>query len=369
MRKFYLLSSSLFLFNLGAIAQSLTSSNSPQIGDTYNVITLSNTNLTTASVGSGGTGQTWDFSSFAKGSSTTETYVDPSTTPYATSYPSANLAINASGSYAYLQTNSGSVVELGAVTSTTYQGSPVTSTQTSNEIVYDYPLNYNTQQVHTFSGTTTENITGEGTITIYRTGNDTILLDGAGSLITPDGNIVTNVLREKTIQNFKDSADYSSLYSLPAGSFYSVTLTRTESYGYVISGTRSSLIAVSFTTTNTYEYTLGSGSWSGPSTINSAQYYTQGTPTGIANANTTSTNISVYPNPVTDNLNVNFGNTSCCSLELTDIIGNEVLSSANGTISISGQTATMNVSGLSKGIYILQLNGGGSIQTQKIVVD
>lgn len=73
-------------------------------------------------------------------------------------------------------------------------------------------------------------------------------------------------------------------------------------------------------------------------------------------------NITVYPNPATNNFTVNLGNDEQAHIQLYNLIGQEVY---NETIKGSTQ---VNVSNLNSGIYMLKVNYNGNVSTTKVVV-
>src|SRR6185437_1174822 len=167
----------------------------------------------------------------------------------------------------------------------------------------------------------------------------------------------------------RDSVDFSAQSSLPPGSIYTIYCEQGETYDYIINNKIDEGVSVNFIRDSSYSYQTGvGGSWSVTSTSKIIDFTVPSSVTGIANP-IASAGISVYPNPAKDVVTVNLNGIACSSAQLADITGKEVLASANGTIAMNGQTATMNVSGLSKGVYLLQLNGGSTPVVQKLVVE
>ena len=74
-------------------------------------------------------------------------------------------------------------------------------------------------------------------------------------------------------------------------------------------------------------------------------------------------NLSVYPNPATDILQVNgFNNTDHGLISILDVSGRVVMQKC-----FENGFTTLNVSKLQSGAYILQLNDGNSIQTARFL--
>lgn len=90
--------------------------------------------------------------------------------------------------------------------------------------------------------------------------------------------------------------------------------------------------------------------------------------TGVAIENALLSNVSAYPNPVTDMLNINFNNVSLkdVSLVLYDAKGQKVIEKKIGTIA-GNFTETLNMNTLSKGIYMLAVQQGENAAYIKVI--
>lgn len=73
-------------------------------------------------------------------------------------------------------------------------------------------------------------------------------------------------------------------------------------------------------------------------------------------------NITVYPNPATNHFTVNTGNDEKASIQLFNIVGQQVYSET-----FTGST-TVSVANLRSGVYMLKVNQNGKINTTKVVV-
>ena len=73
-------------------------------------------------------------------------------------------------------------------------------------------------------------------------------------------------------------------------------------------------------------------------------------------------NITVYPNPATNNFTVNLGNDEKANIQLFNIVGQQVYSET-----ITG-SAQVNVANLHSGVYMLKINQNGKSYTTKVVV-
>ncbi len=134
--------------------------------------------------GASGADVTWDFSGLVIGSTFTETYVDPASTPEAASFPTATLALVAGAGYRYrsFDANGGYYLgqALGAGSSMVVYSDP--------EVTFQFPCTYATQWVDDLFGAYPPlNL-------VYLTGTITAEADGYGTLILPYDTF-TNVLR------------------------------------------------------------------------------------------------------------------------------------------------------------------------------
>jgi hypothetical protein len=82
---------------------------------------------------------------------------------------------------------------------------------------------------------------------------------------------------------------------------------------------------------------------------------------------TNNKNVSIYPNPVKDNLNINIKDFSDeVSVKIIDINGREVF---NKNINNFNTSNTLDLSSFSSGIYVLKLSGEGLNYTEKIIIE
>jgi len=106
-------------------------------------------------------------------------------------------------------------------------------------------------------------------------------------------------------------------------------------------------------------------------TSNSMIYITVIAPTssGIEPIQTLS-NWSVYPNPVSDNLNINYylNNSTDVSINLYDMLGNKVNEIASNYESLGEHQIQWKTNNLSNGIYLLQIRVNDKITTHKISI-
>lgn len=98
----------------------------------------------------------------------------------------------------------------------------------------------------------------------------------------------------------------------------------------------------------------------------SANYMGTCGPTGVATIATADNNLTVYPNPATTVLNVKLGTvTDKATVTVYNAIGQIVLASQE----VIDNSTEINVSTLTKGVYILKVNNGKEISNTKFVIE
>ncbi|MFW5663096.1 MAG: hypothetical protein ACOCZW_05170, partial [Bacteroidota bacterium] len=188
MKKFLLLFS---LFLIPALSKSqpvLSSSSLPEIGTG---ITRYFCDTTGVNEGQGGADRSWNFSDIQKNNEPAMevTYIEPSETPYASNFPTANIAIDQDTLFSFYENSSNQIVRLGI------QGEDIKETLTDTEISLTLPFTYGDTHSDTFEGTIETTIQGTP-YTMNRSGSLTAEADAYGSITLPTGTF-NNVLRVK----------------------------------------------------------------------------------------------------------------------------------------------------------------------------
>ena len=98
--------------------------------------------------------------------------------------------------------------------------------------------------------------------------------------------------------------------------------------------------------------------------VNAAEYDISDRISSTTNLNASTSNISIYPNPVDDYITINFEKELPTTLSLLDIVG-RVIWAQTGSINNSLQ---IDMQDLSSGTYFLQFEGNGFKEMKKIVV-
>jgi hypothetical protein len=302
----------------------------PAVGDQIN-----SNGANYVSPGNAGANQTWDLSAMVSSGSGSFTYTTASSTTYASSYPNANVATNASGEYVYYKTSATTWQFYGAVTS-------VTMSYSNPEDMLRFPFTYNNSYIDTWATTFIN-----GGYTFYRTGKDSVSADSYGTLITPAGTF-TNVLRVHFVQNYQDSV-YISSTSM-------ITTYHNDEYMWYLNGNHNPIATV-------YDLTSSSGPLAQQGNYMS----------NVSGINEPSVLISynLFPNPSSENLNVNLNLKEDQKIEIKifNLSGEliEVPVSANAKQGTNDYR--INVNNLPAGIYFAEMIlNGQSTSTRRFTV-
>ncbi|MBM3452864.1 MAG: T9SS type A sorting domain-containing protein, partial [Bacteroidetes bacterium] len=75
------------------------------------------------------------------------------------------------------------------------------------------------------------------------------------------------------------------------------------------------------------------------------------------------TQVSIYPNPASEVINIHSNKLLNATVSVTDLTGKVVKNST-----ISGLNASINTSGLNNGIFFVTITDGNSVATEKVVI-
>lgn len=95
-----------------------------------------------------------------------------------------------------------------------------------------------------------------------------------------------------------------------------------------------------------------------------------GLTTGLENQNAFITDLVIYPNPSTEQVNFKFNLKTAqqINVEMTDNDGKTIRTTNFGEL--QGETAqSMNIPGLAKGVYIIRIKGEDAVETRKLIVE
>ena len=210
-----------------------------------------------------------------------------------------------------------------------------------------YPFTYLDSFDDSYSGTLTFSLA-----TANEIGSVHVVCDGYGTLHLPGGTTFSNVLRVHSTQVFTDSTD---LFGTPTIDTFNIS-----TYTWYDSGYHTAVLTISFVNQ------LGSGS----ANYELVSYAPrQITVAGVPVVNNGAPLLTVYPNPVQNELNIAYDTKTNENVRITlvDMLGREVAVIADGTSQIAQHT-TYNTAGLAKGLYILHLQSGTESITRKIEI-
>jgi hypothetical protein len=324
----------------------VTSGHNPVPGDIQKIVNCD----TNVSAGNPGANVTWNFTNLQKRDSSNINFVNPSGTPYASSFPASNVASTADNlSYNYLKTSASDLVLLGI-------GSPtVTAPLTDPQILMQYPFTY----LSTFSDNSVAQTTVSG-LTVYRKGALTATGDGWGTLNMPFGSFA-NALRVKINITYKDSVAILGV----------ISTTVQTTYYWFVPGKKFQVLEVTTTSTT-----------SGGNTTNSKSviYNPSSPPIGIIKI---SSNVPEkfelgqnYPNPFNPSTKIEFSlppleggkGGDFVKLVVFDILGREIKVLVNDNLSPGTYEAEWNASNMPSGIYYYSLVSGNFSETKKMML-
>lgn len=291
---------------------------------------------TNVTMGASGAHITWNFAAVSQiGLDSTVVYACDST-PYCSLFPGSNIAEYNLGDYTYFNTSGTRLTNMGFYTS---------GTAYVNDLKLDmlrYPLSYNNVFVDTMHF-------GSASYDDFYTEIDSVTYDGYGTLILPSGTD-TGVVRLRDVFYYKDSSS--------AG----VVMGRAESYYWYMPGFHNPILTIDYDTT---------GSATGALYVTGATYYTtKANSTGITELTSLVPSLSVYPNPVSNELHIVFNspNTSSVVISLTDVLGRTVATAYQGIACSGTNDIKYAVNDLPSGLYLVHVHSDAGNIAQKVSI-
>lgn len=227
MRKYLLIISAMVLSVTSKAQITITAADVPAPGNSFIQATDS---FPTIILGSGGANKTWNYASLATDALDTLDFVTPASTPYASQFPSSNVA-------AYMHGPSGAnflyVINNTSFTLDGFAGDGIVANLNPNELVFNYPATY---------GTTTSNtsqfdvklpftaLPGYDSLRVKSTTVKSGVVDAWGSLIIPSGTY--NTIRLKETRNVTDSMWVHGTGPFPPAGWYFAQETRDTVYRF-----------------------------------------------------------------------------------------------------------------------------------------
>lgn len=323
-------------------------------------------------IGSGGASQTWNFSTVANDFLDTTYFVDPTTLPGNTNYPTANLGMYSTSedsTWIFIDKNTNGLFVLGQ--STYIQGNltPINFAATIVTFPSTMGTNYNGNWDGSLGGYPFgQDPDGPGphgmvdSIRIYRYATVTSNIDGWGNVTTPFGTF--NSLRQVYVEMNEDSTQ-----QLVNGNWEPISAATNNLIQFVLG---SPLPEVTYDTTRTARWWTDNSAARFPvieidhDAGGNAQSvtYLNASPVGVTEEIANESGVSVYPNPAKDQITF-ITNVNASNIQVFDITGKLM-----ATHKLNSNQTTLSVTDIDNGVYfytVYDLNGA-VIGSDKFVV-
>ncbi len=233
----------LFFFGLGTLLPAqliLDQADVPVIGDFFTLHRDSNSTGVVITPPSA-VAQTWDFGDLKFNSSSSRDYIDPATTPEATLFPNANLAVDVNGLISYIEQTPTTLSIVGLAGDPFGVGLNLSAPFIPSQQIYEIPSTYGTTFNKTYG--LTSSIDGSAfmvdSVRVRRVGTINSEMDAFGMITTPTGTY--EAIREHKIETTLDSIwvqffGFETLFQ---------TLTDTiETYSWIAKETKGPIVTV-----------------------------------------------------------------------------------------------------------------------------
>jgi hypothetical protein len=334
--------------SLAQTSTTITSTALPQIGYTYNMVAdTMPAEVATFMVSAGSSSyQTWTYTTgFTTTFSNPTAFTPPSSGTNSSSFPTANVAADQQGTWAYFLINSTGMNMVGA--QTTVSGSAATVNFTPAEILIPTPYTYTSSPIQNNYTSTFTIVVSSITATVHHRARRTITPDAFGSLTTPAGTYA-NTLRVKSYEITSDS-----VYVF--GSFNQAQYDTTTTYDWLQNSADLQLL----------EIAMDKGKMK-------KVKYMQSLSTGIDTPSQLTSATTLSPNPASDVVYVQYENKSATpvKIELFDITG-KYISTLLQVDELEGKhVVPVNLYALPvpKGLYFIRLSHEGTSETLKLTI-
>lgn len=286
-----------------------------------------------------GANMNWNFSAIVQTTAVgSSTFVLPGSVASASAYPGTTL-VEDEGNSSYVFYKSASTPTT-SFESLGFESSNFSLTFTNSAMGAIWPIGFGYSNTDTYAGNVTQPVTGtlNGTINT--------VASGTGTLTMPGGAVFNNVLQVKAV----------NVVTITSGSGFSTitgTISSTE-YSYYHATQKFEVLTVSYQKQNL-------NSIAGPSVTSGASIRVNTAAiVGLKENLISSSDISLYPNPVKDVLNLesSFEN-KMNSIEIYNQLGQRVYS--------SNYENKINVSGLVSGLYMIEIKNAGGVARKKFI--
>ena len=355
MKNIYFLICFIFIINHVNAQLTLTKSfNEPVIGDFFDAKSIDTT--TTLPMNVNGVGVTWNISGVSEsGAINTNTFSPASAYPGASAtFPGLNLVKEdqTSGDLNYFKVTPTTFELIGSYTSLGVANADL-NYNTNSGILLTYPISMGYTNTDIGAGTiTTSTLSGTFTSTIQT------IADGSGTLIFNGGPSLSNCLRVKTKQRIS--------FAFLAGLF-SGTVDQTI-YNYYHSSSKHPVFTVS------YNHIVSPGlPFAGIPPIDNRQAKVEMLSTltiGLRDLITQSVVFKTFPNPATDEINIQLVLTQneTYTIEVINSLGQIVNARVLSNLNPGMHDENINVSTLESGVYSIKVKGKHSSGFQKLII-
>ena len=299
------------------------------VGDNF---TVHNIDISGLTAGNAGANQTWDFSGAVSNGTTNVSFVDPTTAPNGSSFPTANLATAQNSIWDFYLTTNSDHARVGAD-----NGAQLID-YSDSQVQLVFPMGYQDMYVDSFAATLS------GAFPLDRSGTITVEADAWGTLITPDGTY-QNVLRIKYVEDYEDEFN-----GTPFAQYDS------EIYTWYQPGTHYPIFSMTTVTI------------AGSSTTSYGGYLDAVSVDRLA-PDQDEIKVATYPNPASDQVTV------IATLAKPGPV-NIALLNANGatlmekelTGNLTEVSQELDLTGFPAGIYLLQISSWDKWQVEKLIL-
>jgi hypothetical protein len=351
MKKISTLLATAGLASLAMAQPTINQASFPAFGTT---ITSREVDGTGINPGPAGANQTWNFTAFPDtGDPVTLTYVNPSTTPFAAQFPTANYAFQGqvqespgSTTYGYYKLDNSSFELLGSATSASGYDLVINFSNPLTQITF--PASLGSSNSDTYESVANSSFPGN---IFTSNGTYSYTIDAYGTLTSSSGTY-NNVVRLKS----RDISNDTSIISFLGNVDTTYTSYRTTNYEYmrVLPGATIAVWSISNDTSSTG---LQTGS---QLTVN---HITQVSLTGVNEIQNPSV-LATFPNPANDR--VLFLLPQDARISLLDLSG-RVVNMQEFSIQ-GGAMPVMEVSNLPAGTYLVKAEGKEYSATGKVII-
>ncbi len=346
MKKIYLLIFSLIGISEFNAQTTLTkAANEPIVGDTYDTRTL-DSNATAMPMGTSGSSVTWNLTNLVSGALVTNSYLSPSTSTNSASFPGSTILLNDGTNTSYFKSTASSYELLGAEIS--FSGlTAVLNYSTNSAVIAQYPMAMGYTNTDAVGGTiSAASFSGPFSGTITTNG------DATGTL-NLNGTALSSCLRLKTKQNVSFTLAFGSITG---------TVDQTI-YNYFNSSSKWPLFSVSYTHIVT----------SGAQTTDQMQTQISSLssiPLGIRENKLNDIIFKAYPNPANNEVNIHFVLTQneSYTIEIVNTLGQVVKAVSKPNLQPGMYNETLDISGLTAGVYHINVSGKNAKGVEKLII-